>query len=67
MPNLEKIGRRIATYRKERNLTQEDLAGLAEMDRSYLSEVENGHKNMSVLALMKILKALKVSASEILD
>lgn len=67
MSNLTKIGRRIATCRKQQNLTQEDLAGMAEMDRSYLSEVENGHKNMSVLALLKVLKALKISASEILD
>ena len=67
MSTLTKIGRNIVACRKERNLTQEDLAGLAEMDRSYLSEVENGHKNLSVLALLKILKALKVSSSDILD
>ncbi|NBX02900.1 MAG: XRE family transcriptional regulator [Alphaproteobacteria bacterium] len=67
MSSLEKIGKRIAACRKQRKLTQEDLAGLTEMDRSYLSEVENGHKNISVLALLKILKVLKVSAAEILD
>lgn len=67
MPSLEKIGKRISTHRKQQRLTQEDLAGIAEMDRSYLSEVENGRKNMSVLALLKILKALRISASDILD
>jgi transcriptional regulator with XRE-family HTH domain len=41
-------------------MTQEDLAGAAEMDRNYLSEVENGHKNISVLALLRIAKALRV-------
>lgn len=64
---LKKIGKRIADCRKQNGLTQEDLAGAADMDRSYLSEVENGLKNISVQALLKILKALNVSAADILD
>ena len=67
MSTLQKIGRNIAAQRLERRMTQEDLAGLAEMDRSYLSEIENGRKNLSVLALMKIAKALRVSPAKILD
>jgi DNA-binding XRE family transcriptional regulator len=59
MSILDKIGRKIAEIRHEKGLTQEDLAGLAEMDRSYLSEIENGRKNLSVLSLIKIAKALK--------
>ena len=55
---LKKLGHSIAQLRKDRGLTQEDLAGLAEMDRSYLSEVENGHKNISFLALMRLAEAL---------
>jgi len=67
MSQLKKIGKRIVECRKQAGLTQEDLAGAADMDRSYLSEVENGLKNISVLALLKILKALDVSAADILD
>jgi transcriptional regulator with XRE-family HTH domain len=67
MSTLQKIGRNIAAQRLERRMTQEDLAGLAEMDRSYLSEIENGRKNLSVLALLKIAKALRVSPAKILD
>ena len=52
------IGRRIAQKRKEKRLSQEDLAGLCDMDRSYLSEIENGHKNFSVTVLMRIADAL---------
>ena len=66
MSILDKIGRRIAKLRHEKGLTQEDLAGLAEMDRSYLSEIENGQKNLSVLALLKIAKALRADPANLL-
>lgn len=59
MSILVSIGRKIAKIRHEQGLTQEDLAGLAEMDRSYLSEIENGKKNLSVTTLVKISKSLK--------
>lgn len=58
-----KIGATIVKLRKHKKLTQEDLAGLAEIDRSYLSEIENGHKNISVQTLKKIADALKVKLS----
>lgn len=67
MNELKIIGRNIALLRKKRKLTQEDLAGLAEMDRSYLSEIENGYKNLSVNALLAIARALKVSVKELLE
>lgn len=66
MKKLQTLGCKIAQARKDAGLSQEDLAGLAEMDRSYLSEIENGKKNLSVLALLKIAKALGVEAGELL-
>jgi transcriptional regulator with XRE-family HTH domain len=66
MKTLQKIGHNIAQARKDAGFSQEDLAGLAEMDRSYLSEIENGKKNLSVLALLKIAKALGVEVGELL-
>ncbi len=67
MENLKAIGQNIANLRKIRNLSQEDLCGAAGIDRSYLSEIENGHKNPSVLTLIKIADALGVSPKDILD
>ncbi|MBU0800333.1 MAG: helix-turn-helix domain-containing protein, partial [Alphaproteobacteria bacterium] len=43
----KEIGQRILAFRKAQKLTQEDLAGLAQIDRSHLSEIENGYKNVS--------------------
>ena len=45
MKELEIIGRNIVRLRKERGMTQEDLCGLAQIDRSHLSEIENGKMN----------------------
>lgn len=64
MKELKALGKKVAAARKARAMTQEDLAGAAEIDRSYISEVENGHKNISVLALIKIAKALRLEAKE---
>ena len=64
MTTLKLIGQRIAEERNKQGLTQEDLAGLCDMDRSYLSEIENGHKNLSVLSLLKIANNLKLKASK---
>lgn len=66
--SIEKnIGKKIVFLRKLAKLSQEDLAGLAELDRSYLSEIENGHRKLSVETLKKIADALKVKASLLLD
>lgn len=67
MTILKNIGLRIASERKRQGITQEDLAGMCEMDRSYLSEIENGHKNLSVTSLLKIAEALNVTPSKLLE
>ena len=67
MTILKKIGQRIVALRDEQGLTQEDLAGRAEMDRSYLSEIENGHKNLSVVSLCRLAEALDVKPAALLD
>jgi transcriptional regulator with XRE-family HTH domain len=57
----KKIGNRIKELRLELKLTQESLAYRAEVDKTYLNEVENGKRNVSVINLEKIIKALDSS------
>ena len=45
------IGKRIHTRRKSLQMTQDELAGLANLDRSYISEIENGRVNFSIPVL----------------
>ncbi len=66
MENLEDIGRNISQLRKSQKLSQEDLSRMAEIDRSYLSEIENGHKNPSVRTIIKISRALNVGVDDII-
>ena len=67
MDELQIIGRNIFNLRTAKKLSQEDLCGMADLDRSYLSEIENGHKNFSIMVLLKISKALEVPVEEILN
>lgn len=57
-PSLVSLGGEIRRLRMERCLSQETLALLAEVDRSYLGRVERGDNNAAVLTLVKIAKAL---------
>ena len=57
----KKIGDRIRELRQGLKLTQESLAFKAEVDKTYLNEVENGKRNVSVVNLEKIIRALEVS------
>ena len=60
----KKIGLRIKEYRTNLKLTQEALAFKAEIDKTYINEVENGKRNISVINLEKIIYALEVNLRE---
>ena len=59
-----KVGQRIRGLRKNLGLSQEGLANEAEVDRTYVTDVENGRRNISVEILEKLIIALKVSFAE---
>ena len=59
-----KVGQRIKELRKKLELSQEALANEAEVDRTYMTDVENGRRNISVEVLERIITALKVSYSD---
>lgn len=65
MASMKSIGREIARIRASKGVSQEDLAGLAELNRGYISRIENGHVAFSVPVLLKIAEALKVSPEEL--
>jgi transcriptional regulator with XRE-family HTH domain len=57
----KKVGLRIKELRLELKLTQENLANLAGIDKTYVNEVENGKRNVSVINLEKLAIALKTN------
>ena len=58
------VGRRIRQLRKAAGLTQERLAGRANMDPKYLGSVERGEKSMSLEMIERIVRTLKVEPYE---
>ena len=59
-----KIGKRIKELRTLRGYSQEELADLANVDRTYVNSVENGKRNISIINIEKIVKALDCSLQE---
>lgn len=60
------MGAAIRNTRIKRGITQEGLALLAEVDRSYVGRVERGDNNVAVLTLLKIAQALDVSIRDLM-
>jgi transcriptional regulator with XRE-family HTH domain len=63
----KKIGLRIKEYRTNLKLTQEALAFKAVIDKTYINEVENGKRNVSVINLEKIIIALDTDIRNFFD
>lgn len=60
-----KLGKRIKELRREKDITQIDLAAKVGIDRSYLGFIERGERNVSFDVLTDIAKALGVSVSDL--
>lgn len=61
------IGERIAKLRKAQKFSQQQFSYEAEIERSYLTHIEKGRKNISVETLVKITKALGISLKDFFD
>lgn len=59
-----RVGTRVKELRNQKNLSQEQLGFKAELDRTYITSVEAGRRNISIVALEKIIKALETNFSE---
>ena len=54
----EDVGNRIRYLRKQRGISQEKLALIAGIDRTYLAGIESGKRNATIISLEKIINAL---------
>lgn len=66
-PALRKFGNNVRSRREALDISQEQLAERADLDRTYISGVERGVRNLSLISLVRIAKALRVSASELCE
>jgi transcriptional regulator with XRE-family HTH domain len=64
---LRKLGARLRALRKDRQLSQEALAHAANLERAYVSGVERGEFNVSVIALARLARVLHVPVRAFFD
>jgi transcriptional regulator with XRE-family HTH domain len=62
---LALLGQQIRRLREEKDLSQEEFAGLAGIDRAYYGGIERGERNVAALNLIRIAAALKVEVGEL--
>lgn len=55
------VGGNVARLRKEKGLKQEEFSVIAGITQSYLSQIENGHVNLTLLGIHDIVQALGIS------
>lgn len=62
---LKAFGEKVRSVRGGKGISQETLAELADLDRTYISGVERGIRNISLINISAIARALKVSVAEL--
>ena len=63
---LATFGRSIRRLRKQRGMSQDDLAVAAKLSRNYVSDIERGVRNPSLLAVIGIARALRLPLRDLL-
>jgi transcriptional regulator with XRE-family HTH domain len=63
---LKELGERLQKRRQELGLSQEEVCERIDMNRTYLSDIERGIGNVSILLLFKLSKALEIELSSLL-
>lgn len=64
---LIKFGQRVRQLRKEKNLSQEELSFKADLHRTYIGMIERAEKNITLVNIEKIAKALNVDIKELFN
>lgn len=61
------FGKSVRLLREQKGLSQEALADLSHLHRTYIGGIERGERNVGLLNLLRLSKALKVLPSELLQ
>jgi transcriptional regulator with XRE-family HTH domain len=61
------FGKRVRAIRLQLGISQEKLAELADLHRNYVGGVERGERNIALLNIVALARALKIKPSTLLD
>ncbi len=64
---LKKFGEHVRQLRKQKDISQEELAHRADLHRTYIGMIERAEKNITLLNIEKIAKALQVSIKDLFN
>jgi transcriptional regulator with XRE-family HTH domain len=66
MDNIKiRFGRRLRELRLEKGWSQETLANIAEIDRTYIPGIESGKRNVSIEVILKLSNAFEIDISQL--
>ncbi|MEK7070383.1 MAG: helix-turn-helix transcriptional regulator [Patescibacteria group bacterium] len=60
------MGEKIYSARKKHKLTQEKLSEISDVDRTYISQIEKGHRNPSIEIVSKLSRALDLRVDDVI-
>ena len=66
MFDKKKIGRMFQEARKEKGMTQHQLADMADLSRNYISDIENGRYSPSAETLFRICSILEINLNKLI-
>lgn len=66
-PLLLKLGQSLKRHREAAGHSQEHLAELADIDRTYVSDIERGNRNPGIKNIARLAKALGIKTSELCE
>jgi len=66
-PVSEMLGKRIRSLRQSRGFSQEELAELADLHRTYIGQIERAEKNITFVNLDRIIRALNSNINDFFE
>lgn len=63
----EKFGQKVKQLREQKGFSMEYLANISNIDRTYISDIEKGKRNVSLLIIEKLSLALQVTIQELFN
>ena len=60
------LGENIRRLRRKKGISQEELGHISNLDRTYISGIERGQRNVSLLSIVEIARALNVTVTRLL-
>jgi transcriptional regulator with XRE-family HTH domain len=64
-PALVALGAAIRAARLERGVSQEELAALSAIDRSYMSSIERGAQNPGIATIVRVARSMDMTLTEL--